>query len=365
MKKINFHFLSIFLIILSLVIFNLKYGNETFVFFGFAKNKETEIRLEHPVVVNKIYVTSGKKVTKGALLLKVTRSELKLEKSDIKHEIARLESEYQIWKTGLETMKSKLKAEKRAITNDINSQIRQFESGIEINKNLIKDLKSIRPAMDEEGLSPNKIKIAGLKEELKLHLNSLNSEIYRLRKEIKAPKNPLKIQIAQLKEELEFNHQETEQLSIYAPSDGVVGSIFCKVGEQFSSFSNLITFYEENPNVIKGYVLETLMLHVKEGDSIWVNSAVNSLSTCRGKVIGLGSRVVEIPERLRKNPDFKTYGREIVIAIPLTNSFLQNEKVVLKITTKNNQTVNALLQVFNNSSEKPSLLTKSAVKVNN
>jgi hypothetical protein len=46
-------------------------------------------------------------------------------------------------------------------------------------------------------------------------------------------------------------------------------------------------------------------------------------------VIGMGHRIVEIPERLRKIPEIKTYGREVLIQIPSDNKFLQKEKVVL------------------------------------
>ena len=49
-----------------------------------------------------------------------------------------------------------------------------------------------------------------------------------------------------------------------------------------------------------------------------------------GKVIGLGSRIVEIPSRLRKIEAIKAYGREVLIEISKENCFLQNEKVSIK-----------------------------------
>jgi hypothetical protein len=49
-----------------------------------------------------------------------------------------------------------------------------------------------------------------------------------------------------------------------------------------------------------------------------------------GVISGLGHRIIEIPERLRKIPELRTYGREVLIEIPNNNHFLQKEKVLLQ-----------------------------------
>ena len=76
---------------------------------------------------------------------------------------------------------------------------------------------------------------------------------------------------------------------------------------------------------------ESLILHVSVGDSLEVGSTSQPEHRIMGKVTGLGSRIVEIPERLRKHPQLKTYGREVLIQIPAQNPFLQKEKVVLNL----------------------------------
>ena len=331
MTRLNLHFIAVFIILLALILFSWQYGNETFVFFGFSENKEMEIRLEHPVSIGNIHVTAGKKVKKGEPLFEVTRSGLALEQSGLNFEVAQLQSQFKIWESNLTASIGRLKAQRTALVSGIQTRIDQLESEISINRTLIKDLGSITPVKDESGKSPNEIKIRGLKRELRLAVRPIDAEIAKLENELHAPENPLKIQINKLTEELGFVHQEEEQLSILAPNDGIIGSIFCKTGEQFSAYNTLITFYEENPTQVKGYVLESLILKVNLGDSVLVNSEIRSMDKCRGKVIGMGSRIVEIPERLRKNPSYITYGREILIQIPANNNFLQKEKVVLKL----------------------------------
>ena len=346
MKYFNFHLIAFVAILIALVFFNWQYGNETFVFFGFAENKEMEIRLEHPSTIENIYVSSGNKVQKDDLLMEVTRSSLELTQSDLNHEIAKLKSQANFREVEIKSSINQLLAQKAAKESEIQIQIAQLESEISIKESLIKDLESIQPAKDKSGRSPNTIKIEGLKKELKLAIRPINTQIKKLRNELYTAKNPTKIQIKKLQNELGFVNEEEEKLSIFAPNDGVVGTIFCKVGEQFPAYNTLITFYEENPTQVKAYVLESLILNVNLGDSIAVLSGVQSGSKCKGKVIGMGSRIIEIPERLRKNPTFKTYGREIQIEIPVDNDFLQKEKVVLKSVTKKDNSNQKVIRAF-------------------
>ncbi len=334
MKRINLHLITIVLTVLGLLAYNWQYSNETFVFFGFAENKETEIRLENPVIIDAVHVSAGSRVFKGDVLLQATRSSLELATSDLNHEVAKLQSQHKIWESNLKSNIRSLKAQKVARQSEIQTQIEQLESEISINESLIQGLESITTPKEKRVQSPNKIRIEGLKKEMRLVVKPLESEIKKLENELYTSKNPLKIQIEKLEHELGYVHQQEEKLVIYAPSNGVIGSIFCKVGEQLPSFATLITFYEENPTQVKSYVLESLLLNVNTGDSIIVQSGVQAQVNCIGQVIGMGSRIVEIPERLRKNPDFKTYGREVQIAIPSDNHFLQKEKVILKLKPK-------------------------------
>ena len=86
--------------------------------------------------------------------------------------------------------------------------------------------------------------------------------------------------------------------------------------------------------LIKGYVHEDLTLEVSIADKFTVSSLKDGAVSYPGRVVGLGSRIVEIPSRLRKNPDFKTYGREVLIEITKVNQFLQKEKVAISYAGK-------------------------------
>lgn len=331
MKNINFHLVAVIAVLITLFSVNWQYGNETFVFFGFAENKEMEIRVDHAGTVQKIHITPGNRVKKGDVLIEITRSDIGLTQSDLSHNIAKLESQMNMWELNVRSSINELEAQKSIKKADITAQIERIESEMAINESLVSDLTSVSVAKDKTGRGPQQVRLDGLKTELLLITQPIDVEIKKLRQELSAADNPIRIQIAKLKEEQVFVQKAEQKLTIYAPNNGIVGSVFCKNGEQFPSFRNLLTFYEETPTQVKAYVLESLILNVNMGDEVTVGSGLKTDQSCNGIVVGMGSRIVEIPERLRRNPSFKTYGREIIIAIPANNNFLQKEKVILKL----------------------------------
>lgn len=111
----------------------------------------------------------------------------------------------------------------------------------------------------------------------------------------------------------------------------MIGTIHCKEDEKIASFTPLVTFYEESPTLVIGYIHEDLLLKVKLQDIITVFSTSRPDIQNTGIIKTLGSRIVEIPPRIRKIKELKTFGREVIIEIPPDNPFLQKEKVTLTL----------------------------------
>lgn len=308
-----------------------QHGKKTVLFYGFAETKETEINLDHPVEVTRLFVTPGQRVAKGTLLAEVTHSNFGLKLNDITHRMDELKAEEQIWATNNRSEIQRLQAQKIAKENEINARIRQLEVERDVNQALMKDLKTI-DVSTEKTIDPTTTKINSLKEELRSSVKPLEVEISRLTEELATGNNPTKVQLDKLRKEQQHYNGEKAKLSIVAPKDGLIGNIYCKEKENISPFTTLISFYEKNPTMINGYVHENLILEVEVGDTLEAISHQHVDHRCKGIVTGLGSRIVEIPERLRKTPEFKTYGREVLIEIPASNHFLQKEKVMLNLT---------------------------------
>lgn len=333
MKKINILYIVVIGVFFLLMKLNGQYAKHSVTFFGFAENKETQINMSHPVEVQKIHVLPGQEVKEGELLLEVSHANVDLKLDKVSFALAELSAKEKLWAAELRSNINRMEAQKLNKYDEIQAKIEGIQTAMELNKSLIKDLKSVTIAADATGNknNPNQLKIGQLKKELNSVVVPLDIEIGKLKTELNALGNPYQVQMQKLENDQKYYEEEQAKLAIVAPTDGLIGNIHVKNAENLSSFATLITFYEENPTLVEGYVHESLILQVALGDEIEVVSSLHPDHKCVGKVVGLGSRIVEVPERLRKITDFKTYGREVLISIPKENYFLQKEKVVLNV----------------------------------
>jgi len=303
----------------------LNHGTATF--YGVAENLETQVNLDHAVTVNRIHVQAGQFVTKGTLLLEVRRTALGFQANELRHEIAEVEAGARLRMAELRGELERLRAQRAEKVGEIQADIRTLESEQTLNSALLRELKSVTVS---DGNSPYATRLDALREQLRLAVEPLDAEITRVENELRLTSPPALAQIKRLRNDLAFTETEQGRLQLRAPGDGLVGALHCREGENVSAFSPMISFYEQNPTRVVAYVHESLILQVNIGDTLQVVSSVHTAEKCLGRVGGLGHRVVEIPERLRKIPEIKTYGREVLVDIPAQNNFLQKEKVLLQ-----------------------------------
>jgi multidrug resistance efflux pump len=333
MKKFNLiYFVAIMICILLLYSLFFKADNSV-TFYGFAENKETEISMDNAIEVEEIFVTVGQKVEKGDSLLNVVSATLPLKISDTEYKIEELETKYNLWKSGLDWKISQYRIELNENTGKIQSQIDQLNAELENNKKLSKTIKSIDsdPNTNYEIVNPTLIKLEALNEALNHIKGIINTQINNLKSKRFADNNPLLSEIRALEVQLTHYQERKKEEVIIAPTNGLIGNVHCKEGEKISSFGALISFYEESPTLVLGYIHEELILKIKINDSIGIFSSSRPDIQNKGIVKTLGSRIVEIPPRLRKIKELKTFGREIIIEIPPDNPFLQKEKVILNL----------------------------------
>lgn len=337
MRKINWFYVSL-IALLPLLFWLLKPEDESEIaFFGFAENLETEINYNYDVVVEKIQVSPGQQVPKGELLLKISRRKSKEVLDDQTFQIRTLEAEETAWKRKKMNELESLKLKKENEDILYLSRIDKLEKEIRFKKSLIDP--ELNTKYDTSEYNPLQDQLIQLKtEKTNVELQYVQ-EILTLQEEIRLGINPYRTRINELQAEKEFDlAQKVQYIDVLAPTEGLIGNIYCKEAEHVPAFKTLLTFYEPHSGIIKGYVHEDLTMSVQIGDIFDVSSLKKEGLIYEGKVIGLGSRIVEIPERLRKFPQFKTYGREIALEISPDNVFLQKEKVSLKIKNNGSKT---------------------------
>ncbi len=314
----------------SLWMLNGKYYKEELTLFGFAETKETEINLNFPVMVNELNVLSGQSVKEGDILLRAKRLDSNIRFEDQEMKISEINAKKRIWRSEQEGKLKTLESSYLQKVGDIKTQIDALNNKITQQKELYKGLDHIEDNQKVSANHPSMLRIAAYEEDRKNIENRYQLDRANLQSIIAKGTKDDDETIKRLR--AEYKHlQDNKEIAveIVAPSDGLIGNVHCKEGEHITDYRTLISFYEPNPTLVKAYVHEDYLVKVDIGDQFKISSIKDATQTYTGKVVGLGSRIVEIPPRMRKVPEFKTYGREVVIRLPAQSRFLQNEKLTL------------------------------------
>ena len=310
--------------------FNATNRSTTTYFYGFAENLETEVNFNYPVIVKELLVQEGEAVKAGESLLHLQRIKPKDELAEESFKITELQARTAAWLAEREGELSILESKHRIDGQERDARVREIEAEIASRKKLYGGLSSLQDVtLDFAALQQE---LEALQAEQALRDSLYRQEAANLRREMDLGIAPYRSEVERLEAKQQFDaEQQVIDIHIEAPFDGIVGNISCKGGEHIPSFKTLLTYYEPNPTVVKGYVFEALLADVHLADRLLVRSTSNPEQSCMGVVSGLGSRIVEIPTRLRKFEDVKTYGREILVTLPTDNPFIQKEKVELEV----------------------------------
>jgi len=334
MKRFNIFYLLLIPAVYLLYAVGSNFQSEGAFFYGFAENKETELNLDVDCMISKVYVTPGEEVKAGQLLLEANQAKFELKISDLEFDLKEQEITTIQERAKLKNEIAQLEIKKQSQLAELDADIRSLEAKIALNEKMFDQISSIDIPEESKQNTPARMELEELKANRSNIVAPLDKQLALLQTQLKKVGTPQQLNKKRINKERELVDIEKNKLKVFAPTDGLIGNVHCIDGENISAFNTLISFYERNPTLVKGYVHEKLILQVKLEDELKVSSSQHPDHEVTGKVVGLGTRIVEIPERLRKIADFKTYGREVLIRIPAENPFLQKEKVTLNSSTR-------------------------------
>lgn len=278
-------YITWFAAIAVVIIISVKYRKgETTELYGIAETREIIVNSSRAVEVEKIFVVPGQTVKKGDPLAELISAEL---------------------------------------TKEINvtfHKLRELKAQFALNKEVTSELKSLQGYSAYEKTIPDS----------PLHIET-NNEPQVHEKNVKLLENPIEIQIQRLEKELELLNEERNKLSVFAQVSGKIGSVFCKAGQQISPYDTILTLHTTSPGYVKGFIHEDMYTKVFVGQKVKIAPAANSVYHITGEVVGIGSKIIEYPRRLRTPLAARIYGKEIQIKIPETNHLLLGEKVIISI----------------------------------
>jgi multidrug resistance efflux pump len=310
------------------------YRAEPDTFYGIADTKEIAVSSESPVEIRRIAVVQGQLVAQGDTLLELYNPDLEMRLSQITHELSELQTRKAAHATLSRSEILQFKAQREERVSGIRAQIKELEAQYDLNRKLVSELRSLdrdKAAAKPDGDAGNPIlvKLESLRKLEQLAEDPKGVYEHRLVDALSSSGDPLVEQVRRMEDELRLLTEDRKRLVIQAQIGGLVGSVNFKVGEKVSPFTPILTVHAASPSFVRGYIHENVYSKVAVGQKVRVQSNQDPRHRVDGEVVGVGARIVEYPERLRKRPDILIWGREIMVKLPQDNRFLLGEKVLI------------------------------------
>lgn len=209
-----------------------------------------------------------------------------------------------------------------------------LESRLEQKRKLIKGFSG-NPDEEIPPL-PEATEIADLREKSYFSAKAIQAEIDNLKAQMGATYRPVDAQIAELKGKKIELRRQNNSLKVTAQFNGRIGSIFYKPGDLVPAFQPIMSVHSSMPLSVKGYIHENIFNEVQVGQNVWVKPITlhQNNPPLEGVVVSLGNRIVEYPERIKKDPMINAWGREVVVRLSRDNSLLFGEKVDVLLNEK-------------------------------
>ncbi|OGQ93311.1 MAG: hypothetical protein A2284_04000 [Deltaproteobacteria bacterium RIFOXYA12_FULL_61_11] len=320
-------------------------------FYGIAESGELVITRETSVEIVRLHAVEGQSVYQGQLLLELNNPDLALRIRQLRLNLDGVAAQRNDAMERVEAELLQLRAESEAQRSGLLHELATLENRAELNRQLSATLPSLQadPAepATESTLSPLALKRRQLEESLRFDTEKSKTRRATLERQRRAVVQPFDLQLDKLNEELRNLETENGNLRVVAPLDGIVSTVHVKPGERLSPFAPILTFSAQTPSFIKGYVVEKQRFAVRVGQEAVIRSLGGSNSMSPASVVGVGSRIVEVPERLCRHVDLRLWGREVVLKLPRNTSFVLGEKVSITLDHPRSlqQLLDSLLQV--------------------
>ncbi len=313
--------------IIAVLMLSSSFNDKSLHFFGIAGEPEQSINFQYPVEVVQFFVTEGAEVKQGQNILAVKRHELDTKLIRINQEIRQFQLQKQETTSANNSQLTNLTAKKETIIADMDYQIHALEQRLKINRDMVRSISGRRAS---KKLVAGNTELNDLKRKRHYSVAAVQAQIDHLVEQLSAANRPIDIQINELHTRRDSLQQQNVSLKVKAQFDGRIGSINFKPGELISPFQAIMSVHSRIPRYVKGYIHEFVLNDVKVGQKVWIKSIAfdDEKNTLAGVVESLGNRIVEYPERLKKNPMVQAWGREVVVRMnSLKNPLLFGEKV--------------------------------------
>jgi len=320
--------LSTFLFFLPEVKNRLQYSEE---FYGIAENQIRSYSRPNEVTVQSIRVRLGQAVLAGDTLMVFQPKSLFYKKEDLASQtrlivIDRQSDQFQLRQQLDQALSKKafISEEYRIKTDRLWRQKKIADSLA----NLVFDTPVNNSRFDSEIKALDEMKEIDIKnnENLILALEHAMSQSPDASRE---KQSSIQAEVARLEE-------QQKELVLIADTEGMIGQLDIQTGDPVPAYQSLIKIYSVHPNLVTAYISEGYLGKVTFKDSVLIQSISETGYQLKGSILNLGSRIAAVPDRLKKIPELRAWGREVQIEIPADNRLIQGEKVKVIFLAKEN-----------------------------
>ncbi len=356
--------IALLLSIVGVFMLTHSFEQNTTQFFGITENHEQTVSFQEPVEITEIAVIEGQYVEQGSILLRAKRSELDSQKLLLEGQIDELNARQGETASTIRAKIRVLNAKKAADLAKIDMQIQQLQSKRRQNTDLYQKITGNNVNAGALGGADPLLEQTQLLRQQKQYLsNTIEAQINALRTQLSASKKPVSVKKHQVENRLDELNRQSQELTVKADFSGRIGTINFKQGERVPAFKSVMSLYGLYPEMVKGYIHENVSNDAKIGQQVWVYASRNQKQPpVSGVIESLGSRIVEYPERLKVNPQVRSWGREVIIRLEKNNPLLLGEKVQISFTPQRPNSAEAFFKPVGERVEAllPSAMAESA-----
>lgn len=325
MKKINLIYLLAGLAGIGLLPFFKSKLTHSVEFYGIAENPVSSINFDYPVEIIRLFKMQGETLLKGDTIMTLRRLDQKSREITLQFELAdndlRLHTSLEALAHELaliENQKTQLETEFRYEGELLKQKIDKFQTS----KGFLLQNDSLKST--NLGFETS---IKQLESEFKQNLAGLNLKLKQKQNDKTALLENHRLRRAKLQNELDVLRSSSGELTVVSSGNGMVGQLEFGEGDRIPEFTAIAKFYDQHPSMVSFYIGDQQLTLLNEGDSVWIESINTPDFKFKGTVHAMGNRITSLPERLKKIPDLRAWGREVQVRIPASNPFLQGEKV--------------------------------------
>jgi len=301
-------------------------------FFGTAETEGRAVNLEYDVMLQRVCVTAGAQVKKGDTLAIAYHTEMEQKMGENRLETARLAAERDAEAALLAQERERLLAEQSTRQSELQTQIKVLEAELAVQARLRAAVSERATTAADNGPNVKQQEITALREEVAQTEKQTREVLREVDAKIKANASVYAAQIRQTQGSQTFLDKEKTKLVLLAPTDGYVQQVGATAGELAPAFRELFRISPRNPDKIIGFLHESAEVPFQLGDTVLLSSMGRVAVSSRAVLHGVSPKLVELPFRLRKFTEVRTWGREVYIQLPADNPFFIGEKILITVS---------------------------------